>query len=122
MGHAPRAPCQSGARTPDRHTCPGGRCQGIEALDEGGLDAAGQTARAQGLTILIGCAEIDVRADFSHAPAATRTCGGAGVPFDDLGLQQSSVDRPTASALAHPLNPLSEMGRERIEIESQAIA
>lgn len=60
-----------------------------EALDKGGLDLAGQTESAHSLAKLVGGAERDVLADVRHAAP----------PFDNVGVEQSSVDRPTASAL-----------------------
>ena len=99
-GRAPRAAGQSGHRPPD--------CQ-IEALDEGGLDQAGQTERAQSLAKLVGCAKIDMLPDFGHASAA--------IPFDDLGIQPLRLDGPDAPALTDGVGPLAQMGRERLEIE-----
>ena len=62
--------------------------------------------------------------DFGHAAAATRTCGGAGVAFDDLGTlrEQSSGDHPDAPPLSEGLDPRAKMCGQGIVIECQAVA
>jgi len=57
--------------------------------------------------------EQDVAADLGDAVAA--------VTFDDLAIEQAGIDAPGAAAFIGGLHPGSEMGRERIEVERQAI-
>ena len=88
-----------------------------ESFDEGGpstalrmyLDAAGETECAQGLTEGIGCAEWDAVLD-DDQPAAAEA-------LDDLGIEQLGIDDPVTPALVGGLQPLAEMGGQRIEIQ-----
>jgi len=85
-----------------------------EAFDEGCLDATRQTLRSQSLAIFIGRPEAHVLTNFCQASAA--------IAFQDLGIQQSGFDHPTMSVVVYLPHPLSEVGRQCVEIEGQAIA
>ncbi len=60
--------------------------------------------------------------DFRYPVTPTRTCGGAGVAFDDLGIEPLSVDGPGAATLTGCLSPCSERGGPGLAVERQAIA
>jgi len=67
------------------------------------LDSSGETLGAKSLPILFWFAEDDLVSDFSYAAPA--------IPFDNLAIQQSSIDRPHAAPLTEGLGPFSEMRR-----------
>ena len=78
VSRAPRPAGQAGEGPADRHTCPGGRCQGIESFNEGGLDPAGKAMRDQSLAEGFRLTQQHMAADISDAVPA--------VTFDDLSI------------------------------------
>jgi hypothetical protein len=78
------------------------------------LNAAGEALGAKRLPIFFWFTANDLVPDFSYpAPA---------IPFDNVGVQQSSLDRPDAAPLTEGVSPFSEMCRECIEVKRQAVA
>lgn len=45
----------------------------------------------------------------------------ATVTFDDLGIEEARIDAPRAAVFVGGLHPRPEMGRQGVEVESQAI-
>jgi hypothetical protein len=66
------------------------------------------------LAEVIGFSKKNLAADVSDAVPA--------VAFDDLGIEQAGIDAPGAAAFIGGVYPGSEMGRQGIEVERQAIA
>ncbi len=60
--------------------------------------------------------------DVNESPPPTCTCGGAGVTFDQLAIQEIGAELPVAGALAEWRHPVAEVGRERVKVELEAIA
>ncbi len=77
------------------------------------MDPSGKAVGDQRLAEGVRLAEQNTASDLDDAiPAVT---------FDNLGIEQACIDAPGAAACVSCLHPGSEMGREGIEVERQAI-
>jgi hypothetical protein len=84
----------------------------VEPFDKGGLDSSRLSTGAQGRRKLVKRAEQGAAFDANKASAP--------VMFDKLSVEKPGVDLPVASLPPRVLNPATEVGGQRVEVQLHA--